>query len=71
MTESELKKEINKVLNDCDSTLFPYVCGWRSTEGGRAGIIEFVVQEISLTGESIQSALNMLERAYNPNLSND
>ena len=71
MTVAELEKQVNQVLDTCDGKLYPYVCEWRSTTEGRAEVVGFVVQLISDTGESIQAALNKLERAYNPNLLND
>jgi hypothetical protein len=73
-TEAQLKrlKELIAIqLDMCSKEDWPYVCHMASSPEGKKGIEDMVIEICSANGSSIGSALDRIERMYNPNRMED
>ena len=64
---TRLKELIAIQLDMCSKEDWPYVCHMASSPEGKKSIEEMVIQQCSSNGCSVGSALERIERMYNPN----
>lgn len=69
--QKELRELIFNEIEYCNTSLYPYVCGWRKTPEGKQLLAKNLEDIILRTGCSVQAAIETLERTYNPNLIED
>ena len=67
----ELKELIAIELDSCDRLSWPYICHMKSTKEGYASVEQKIVEMCQQSGCSIGTALERIERAYNPNKMED
>jgi hypothetical protein len=73
-SEAQLKrlKELIAIqLDMCDRESWPYICHMNSSPEGKKGIEDMVIEICSANGCSVGSALDRIERMYNPNRMED
>jgi hypothetical protein len=66
-----LKELIAIELDHCNKEDWPYVCHMASTEEGKKGIEEMVIEQVVVSGITVGQALVKIENAYNPNKPED
>jgi len=62
-----LKELIAIQLDMCDREAWPYLCHMTSTPEGKVQVENMVIQICSANGSSVGSALDRIERMFNPN----
>jgi hypothetical protein len=63
----ELKELIAIELDSCDRLSWPYICHMKSTKEGYASVENMIIGMCQESGCSIGTALERIERAFNPN----
>jgi|TARA_R110000744_G_C19335732_1_gene559000 hypothetical protein len=67
----EMKSVIAKYLQECDSSITPYVCEMQSTQKGYNEIEQFVLNLMVIENYTIGRAIMIKERQLDPTLLND
>lgn len=73
-TEVQLKRlrELIAIeLDHCNREDWPYVCNMTSTPDGKKRVEDMVIQQVSSTVMTVGSALDRIERMFNPNRMED
>ena len=68
---TRLKELIAIELDYCSKDDWPYVCNMTSTPEGKKRVEDMVIQQCSSNGCSVGSALDRIERMFNPNRMED
>lgn len=66
----QVKANAVKELDHCNMVDTPAVCQMITEPGGKAKIIDLIVEYVGNNGMSIGEAINYIERENNPTLSN-
>jgi hypothetical protein len=67
----KLKDLIDLALEQCDAEEFPHVCSMARNPENREGLGNMIIAQVKESGISVNSAINRIERAYNPNRIDD
>jgi hypothetical protein len=67
----ELKELLAIELDSCDRLSWPYICNMKSNKKGYESIEKMVIQMCEQSGCSIGTALDRIERDFNPNKMED
>ena len=64
---NELKQLIETDINNCDVTYTPTICQMKDTPEGKKQLAETILKRCMETGVTVQTAINDIEKEYNPN----